>query len=274
MEVGSHLHNACCSSCSGSSPDKTRQTLDQFKRDLILLLGDNLFDIIIHGSYALDDFQPGKGDLDYMVVTNENLDDAINTRLFELHDKYRIEKHLLLHQLEGAFYPKHLLRELSLPFTGCYIGTTRKGWRTIHTFRNSFIDLKLIKEHGIHLLGRDVEFYSPSEAEIIREFAESINSFILCSKTDQNRETEMWISCIHLCARIVFYLSEGRMASKTEACRWCISSTELKRFSAVFKFAENLRYPYENVLIAYDLQVSCILLLQYIQDVLTLLSDI
>ena len=245
-----------------------QQTFDCFKQDLTGILGDNLFEIIIHGSYVLDDFQPGKGDLDYMVLTNENLDDAINTRLFELHDKYRTEKHLLLHQLEGAFYPKHYLKELSLPFTGCYIGTTRSGWRTISSFQNSFIDLKLIKEHGTHLLGIDVEIYSPSESEIIKEFTESINSFISCTKVIQNRETGMWVSIIHLCARTLFYLSNNRIASKTEACHWCTERAELELFKEQFKNAENRRYPYGEEVVLISTRAACIELLIFTKKLL------
>ena len=251
-----------------------QKTFDQFKYDLAEILGDNLYEVIIFGSYVLDDFHLGKGDLDYMVATNEDLDLETNSRLFELHEKYRREKKLYLHQLEGTFYPKHFLKELTLPFTGCYVGTTRSGWSTISSFRNSFIDLKLIRERGIHLLGMDVEFYAPSETEIIREFAESIDSFISCTQTRQKTETGMWVSIIHLCARILFYLSKGRVASKTEACRWCHSSAELKQFSSIFMYAENRRYPYENTIVPESITTNCRMLLEYLQDLLTLLSDI
>ena len=115
MESQSHLQLQS----NSNSMEITLQTFNHLKQDLKLILGDNLFEIIIHGSYALNDFRPGLGDLDYMVVTNENLDNSTNSRLFELHDRYRSERELLLHQLEGTFYPKHFLRELSLPFVGC-----------------------------------------------------------------------------------------------------------------------------------------------------------
>jgi hypothetical protein len=42
-----------------------------------------------------------------------------------------------LHQLEGTYYPKGFLSHLAPPFVGCYIGTSRGGWRTITTLQNS-----------------------------------------------------------------------------------------------------------------------------------------
>jgi hypothetical protein len=79
-------------------------TFDRFAEDLLVILGDNLYDIIIHGSYALGDFRPNQGDLDYIAVTHSDLDELTNERLFALHDGYR-SKRELFHQAENRRYP-------------------------------------------------------------------------------------------------------------------------------------------------------------------------
>lgn len=268
MEEASHFYNAHCKSYSGNSPDRIRQTLDQFKQDLIQLLGDNLFEIIIHGSFVLNDFQPGKGDLDYMVITNENLDDLVNSRLFELHDKYRTEKHLFLHQLEGTFYPKHFLKKLSSPFTGCYIGTGRTGWRTTSSFQNSFMDLRLINEHGMYLLGKNPKIYNPLNFEILEEQLSDLETFITSAKTVRNVGIGIWITIVHWCSRTILYSSTGRIGSKTEACRWCAKRPELEPFRDVFKNAECRRYPYGEEVVSSLARTAYMALLEFMENFL------
>lgn len=266
MEVVSRFPNNRC------DPDNltniTLQTFNHFKQDMKRTLGDSLFEIIIFGSYVLDDFQPGRGDIDYIVVTNEDLNSTTICKLYELHDKYRQDEKLLLHQLEGTFYPKHFLKKLLLPFTGCYIGTGRTGWSTTSSFQNSFMDLRLIKEHGIHLLGKDVEIYAPFEAEIIQELIADVDAFISSAGEVRSGAIGMWVSSIHLCARTLFYLSNDRIASKTEACRWCANRFELETFLSAFRYAENRRHPYENSPVADCLTITCTQLLEYVQNLL------
>lgn len=244
------------------------QTFDCFIEDMTEILGENLFEIIIHGSYALGDFRPDLGDLDYMVVTGENLDKATNSRLFELHDQYRSRKKLLLHQLEGTFYPKQFLHELSLPFTGCYIGTGRKGWRTISTLQNSFMDLRLINQHGISLLGKNLQIYNPDDSEIIKEQITDLEAFINSARTAKRADIEIWMTIAHWCSRTIFYHANGEIASKTEACRWCIERAEMEAFKEVLKNAEGRRCPYGKAAVTDEVKTACIALLSYTENFL------
>ena len=240
-----------------------QQTFDCFKHDLAEILGDNLFEIIIHGSYVLDDFRPNLGDLDYMVVTNENLDDSMNTRLFELHDRYRSERKLLLHQLEGTFYPKHFLKKLSLPFTGCYIGTRRTGWRKISSFQNSFIDLRLINDHGMYLFGENPKIYNPVDSQIQKEHISDLDPFVTSAATAKSRGIGLWMAIVHWCSRTIFYHSTGRIVSKTEACRWCAERPDLEPFRELFKIAESRRYPYGEEAVSSSTKAVCMALLEF-----------
>jgi hypothetical protein len=146
-----------------------RKTLDQFRLDLLEILGSDLYEIVIHGSYALGDFVPFKGDLDDTVLTTEDLVDTSILKLLALHDRYRQERQLLLHQLEGTFYPWRVLAGPAEPFVGCYVGTSRAGWRKITTFQNSWIDLRVMEESGIRLIGNQLSFFHPSPSEVVAE---------------------------------------------------------------------------------------------------------
>lgn len=127
------------------------KTLSRFTEDLKLILKDDLFKIIIHGSYVPDDFQANQGDIDFLILTHRNSDDVVNADLIGLHEGYREDRKFLLHQLEGTYYPKSFMRNPEETLYGLYIGTT--GMKPITSRKNSYMDLRLINRKGLRLFG-------------------------------------------------------------------------------------------------------------------------
>lgn len=244
--------------------DEARLTIDLFMSDISAILGSNLYEIIIHGSYALGDFTPHRGDLDYTVLTRGNLDDSDVNALFNLHDNYRKEKKLLLYQLEGTTYPRQVAADPRQPFVGCYIGTRRKGWRKAMTFPNSLMDLKIMEQCGIRLLGADLVFYQPSDAEIQSEQLDNLKGFRRVVVQDP-AGIGFWYALVHLCARAMFYREHMQVASKSEACRWCAAS-QPSEFAQFFLSAVNQRYPYGDQLASKDFKKACIDLLSHTEE--------
>ncbi len=242
------------------------QTFQKFKADLFSLLGDSLLDIIIFGSVALHDFQQGKGDIDYFVITQNDLNEDINRSLFHLHDVYRSERNLLLYQLEGTFYPQNAVKDINNPFVGCYIGTTRRNWRTISSFQNSLMDLEIVNKHGIHLLNKMVEIYNPSKYEMHKEQLRNCEKQIDHIKTIQNNEFGFFISIIHWCARTIYYYKNDKITSKREACAWCKQSLELENYRDLFILAEDRRYPYKVETLNFGKIADCRSLLYYTKN--------
>ena len=228
-----------------------------------------LHEIIIHGSYALGDFRSNQGDLDYIVVTKHDLETATNNELFNLHDDYRANRELLLHQLEGTFYPKEMLSDLDLPFVGCYIGTGRSGWRTITTFQNSYIDLRVIDEKGIFLLESGVPVYRPTEAEIRTEMKADHDRLIRTTRDRTIYGIGFWCAIVHWSTRTICYLKTGSLTSKAEACRWCKDNGELLEFGELFVKAENRRYPYGDEQATDGFKSKCQKLLQGVDGMLS-----
>ena len=239
------------------------QTINRFQDDINRLLDTNLIEIILHGSYALDDFTPHKGDLDYTILTKRDLIDAEIAMLFELHDLYRNEKELLLYQLEGTTYPARVLCDVTTSFVGCYIGTGRKGWRKINTFQNSFIDLVVMKEKGIKLIGNTISFYSPSASELKNEAIDELGNFRLGIRNREIFGIGFCYSLIHWCARTIYFNKTKEITSKRDACRWCTENVERREFDPLFSVAENERYPYGNEIITDGLRSGCEELLDY-----------
>jgi hypothetical protein len=248
---------------------RAQRTFDRFLADLGSILGSNLYDVIIHGSFVLGDFRPNRGDLDYIVVTRADLDEETNGALFELHDRYRSAKRLLLHQLEGTFYPRRVLRSPTSRFVGCYIGTGRRGWRTITSFQNSAMDLRIAGELGKHLLGRDVPMYRPSESDIRQEQRRDLASLTGAARRRRNGDMGFWVSLVHWCARTIYYLEHGQPASKSQACDWCRKAARGSGFDELFKLAEHRRHPYGQAAVGQGTRTLCRALLRHVCDLLS-----
>ena len=253
--------------------DGVQQTLNRFIDDLKGILENNLHEIIIHGSYALGDFRPNRGDLDYIVVTKHDLTHSTNEELFNLHDDYRANRKLLLHQLEGTFYPKDILLNLDLPFVGCYVGTGRRGWRTITTFQNSYIDLRVVNDKGIFLLASDVPVYRPTDVEIRAEMKTDHDKWVRTTTTQSIDGVGYWCAIVHWSARTICYLRTGSLTSKAEACRWCKDNEELREFNKQFEVAENRRYPYGDEKATEDFKSKCQKLLYCVNGILSSIKD-
>lgn len=56
--------------------DELNLLFGEFSNEVKNILGDNLKSIIIYGSVALGGFIRGKGDIDYVCITENNLKDA------------------------------------------------------------------------------------------------------------------------------------------------------------------------------------------------------
>jgi hypothetical protein len=239
-----------------------QETIKQFTDDLRLILNENLFEIIIYGSYVLGDFRSNFGDLDFLVLTNVNWNDKTNRSLLGLHEKYRSEKQLLLHQLEGAYYPKSFMRTPENALFGLYIGTNRM--KPITSRMTSYMDLRLIKEKGLMLLGSNCSTYDPSEADLRKEQNADIQGFRSTIGNSSQVDFGFWISLIHWCARTLFFRANNSIGSKTVACQWCLKQSALSDFQELFKKAESIRYPYQERTIQDNTKMTCIKLLDMI----------
>lgn len=219
-----------------------QETLHQFINDLRGILKEDLYEIIIHGSYVLDDFRPGFGDLDFLVLCEENLDEKANRNLSSLHAKYRADRMLLMHQLEGTYYPKSFMKNPEASLSGFYVGTTRV--KSITRRHNSYMDLSLIHQRGLMLLGSNCATYNPSRAELASQLKSDCQSFKSTMTQGSMFDSGFWVSLIHWCARTLYYRANGRIGSKTEACKWCLEQSALSEFHDLFNFAKSLRFPY------------------------------
>jgi hypothetical protein len=191
------------------------RTIDQFNSDLTRILKEKYVDIIIYGSNSINSFVPYQGDIDFIVALNENLDENDINKIFELHEFYR-GKNLpnLEYQLEGVYYPIRVLENIKNNFIGCYIGTSRKGWKKIEKFVNNVFDIIQIRDNGLYYKNTSILIYEPSNYEIMEYLFHEINKnkkFI-----EDNIIPEYVV--VQFVARSIYYLKNRKIGSKKESC--------------------------------------------------------
>ena len=202
---------------------------------------------ILSGSAVLGDFKEGNGDLDFMMLTKKALTDTECDKLFELHDKYRLQSvDNMFSRLEGCYYPFEMIeRPIKSRAKGCYIGTSRKGWKRTDSFVNSLMDLKIIKLHGRFYKGEELrpKIYEPSEVELTKEIFQKINEAIK-QYPDLKNSIGWLVSVVHLCLRSQFFIETGKIASKTASVTWFLEKTPGNKWKEALLFCRDARYPY------------------------------
>jgi hypothetical protein len=249
------------------------ETMRVFTSELLGIFGYDLIAVILHGSAVLGDFRPGKGDLDFVVVTNDDLSPADCEKLFSLHDALRSGMHgPLAAQLEGTYYPLSIVRDPNhARGNGCYVGTGRGGWKQVASSRNSASDYAVISRYGV-FYGTDIResIYSPSDNELVEEFRKSLNSNL----KDIHREKGIWyaVSMFHWAARGLCHAMTGELLSKKDAARWFASSSFDPMWTELVLHAERYRYPFSDAdLKEIDPRITSLLgrFLEYVRDRLT-----
>ncbi|HYO49801.1 MAG TPA: nucleotidyltransferase domain-containing protein, partial [Chloroflexia bacterium] len=74
------------------------------------ILGDYFLGMYLYGSLALGDFDPYRSDIDFLVVTTDNLPDDLFSALQTMHARIAASDSRWATDLEGSYIPKHALR--------------------------------------------------------------------------------------------------------------------------------------------------------------------
>ena len=91
-------------------PDVNR-VLHQLLQQARPILGSQFVGMYLYGSLALGDFQPGRSDVDFVVVTEGPLAQETVARLELLHEELGRGREKWWRKLEGAYVPRDVLRQ-------------------------------------------------------------------------------------------------------------------------------------------------------------------
>jgi predicted nucleotidyltransferase len=232
-------------------PPPVRERVEELAGAFRRTLGDNLVGIYLHGSLAMACFNPERSDIDLLVVTREAMDleakRTIGESLLRLSgDPWPIEISFLRQgDLDPWRYPTpfdlHYGEDWREKYTAELGGD---GWRlwndAVPTDPDLAAHCTVMRERGICLHGAPI-------AEIFPPVPHA--DYVAALLYDVGTAPE-WITAnpvygiLNLC-RVLWYLQEGRVASKDEGGSW-----------AVENLPEELREPARQALAIYRSEIE------------------
>lgn len=207
-------------------PD-VNSVLQEFVEGIQSILGNRFIGLYLYGSLAIGDFDPETSDIDFLVLTRDELPDDQVESLREMHACFNQSGSTWSNKIEAAYIPLLALRGPKSPQalypqiergTDIIRSPLEIGWAfQRHT----------LWEHGVTVSGPAIRsLIDPVDPEEMHQAAVAIVS----GWQEQSRQDPSWIAWAHLrgsqafivltLCRIRFSLETGSVASKSAAGRW------------------------------------------------------
>jgi predicted nucleotidyltransferase len=200
------------------------------------LLGDQLVSVLLHGSVVFDDLAPGYGDLDFVAIVACDVSEETCQRLVELRRPLRAGEHGVFGaMLEGAFLPRELLDPEK---TGAAFWWGTGGERAWQRNQLGWFCLHALRTIGIVILGEDVraEIPAASRDSLLRD------AWVECQNIKEHGRggTLHSVDWLLQAARLLFWLKEGELTSKSKAADWGLDHAK-GRWRALLPQAKEIR---------------------------------
>ncbi|WP_240837677.1 nucleotidyltransferase domain-containing protein [Acidaminobacter sp. JC074] len=222
--------------------EKFREVLTSFYNDLESIQGLELIDIVLYGSAVTGDFTYGKGDIDFLVFISNEIALEQVVAVFELHENYRLSDDMFS-QLEGTYYS--ITSDYDLR-SGIYIGTSRKGWKTIDANIHGSIEQGMILSKYSALKGRiDLIDLFEINHEAIENEIKTLNLEI-ASMSKAVHDIEFQIYGIQTLARCLYTKETRSFVSKSGAIEYLDKFNEFSAYKETLGKIKKLRYPYSK----------------------------
>jgi len=216
-----------------------------------LVLGENFCGAYLQGSFATR-FADIFSDVDFIVVTHEELSGEQEAGLQAMHRRiYMLETPWAQH-LEGSYVAASRLRRMDWsrsPFLYLDNGSDRL---VFDSHCNTAVVRWLLREHGLALAGPEPRtLIDPVSApDLQREAAARVHEYAESARESTEAgpmsRWEQSYLVITFC-RLLFTLSEGRVASKGEAAAWALETLDHDWHGLIRRAVEDRPDPWERV---------------------------
>ncbi|WP_040948962.1 aminoglycoside adenylyltransferase domain-containing protein [Gorillibacterium massiliense] len=202
--------------------DKLVETLRNFICMLQNDLNDQLDSVYIYGSALYNDLCPGYGDLDFLVIVRNNLDESTVSTLISRRSELKLGEYgTYASMLEGAFLP---ISMITAGEEGVALWWGSRSERIWETNQLDQFTLYAIKHEGICIHGNfDRKLLPEIGCDEIRGF---ISQFISSMKLHGKGGRLHSIDWLLLTSKFICWLREGRILSKSQAADWGIANIE------------------------------------------------
>lgn len=192
------------------------------------MLGAKLVAAYVHGSLALDAFDPEASDVDFLVATEGELDAATVERLAALHEQ-------LGERLDGSYLPRDVARRFD-PARRMHPHIESRGGRLALDDHGgeTIIYRYVLRKCGITLFGPPPqELIDPVEPD---ELQAGVRSLLREWWQDEDSGAWQWFheaayrryAVLTMC-RVRYTLAEADVVSKREAAEWALARVESGR---------------------------------------------
>ncbi len=196
--------------------------LEVFLRESVDCLGGDLVSVIVYGSLVFDDLAPGYGDLDFLAVVKDDIAESMFGRLSDLRKPLRSGHFgLIPTMIEGEFVPRRSLVEPEIG-QSYYWGTSSDKPR----IGSSVVGLvaEVVHQLGVVIYGEDVrqEVARPTREQLIADLGHHAPGFRDYAKVGGLHAVDGLLTV----ARMLIFLREGRLSSKSEAAEWAYANAQ------------------------------------------------
>ena len=191
-------------------------TLEVFLRVLRDFLGERLVSVILYGSAVSGDLAPGYGDLDFVAAVEGNLSEEDCRGLREIRRPLRGGGYgILAAMLEGAFLPRAML-DPGASGRAFWWGTN--GERTWRRNELGWFVLHILRQQGAVIWGDDIRPAIPAakDEDLAACLADTCRAMKERARPGELRSIDWLLTA----ARMLLWLIEGRLSSKSEAAEW------------------------------------------------------
>ena len=186
-----------------------------FVTSLCEIADEQMIAVMLSGSILFDDLAPGYGDLDFLVVMKDEVTEHLVEQFALLRERLRSTQNIYLDMLEGDFITRRMLQPdqqdviLSWGSRGEHarIGQLPRGF-AVH----------LLREKGQVLWGHDIRCEIPPVTfyELLADAEHLCRSMRRYGRGGTLHAID-WLFTV---ARLLYWITEGDIGSKTQAADW------------------------------------------------------
>lgn len=216
---------------------------------LLAILESRLVGFYLHGSLSLGDFDPEASDVDFLVVTTEELSGEVLDELHMMHHEIAISGLPYANSLEGSYIPCAALRRYDPRNARHPAISVNRQLQVKHHKSSGIIDRYIVREHGIILWG-------PSPKTLIdaispQQLREAVFALLDEYWEKQDTEPEEWFprhyqayAVLSMC-RVLYTLQYGTVIPKPQAAAWAVQTLE-PAWKSLIERALNWRHQHEK----------------------------
>lgn len=197
------------------------------------ILKQQFIGMYLYGSLSSGDFNPKTSDVDFLVVTANELSDQTISELEAMHQKIWATPLKWADKLEGAYVPKELIRQHDPNGAPC--PTVNEGkFYVAHLGRSWSIQRHVIREYGVVVEGPDpktlIDFVGPDEIRgaVISILHEWWFPMLDDPSWLRDHPREYHAFAILSMCRALHALEHGTIVSKPIAARWAREKLDQK----------------------------------------------